>query len=130
MKREEFFDQYKDPRWQKKRLEIMERDEFSCQCCYETESELNVHHRKYIKDKKIWEYNNDQLVTLCDNCHKEVHITKDRINDLISDIPEIFLDKFLDILPSIISLDPGKQHALKEFINSLFPKNKNGNFYD
>jgi hypothetical protein len=68
-----YLDQYKDPRWQKKRLEIMKRDEFSCQSCNDTESTLNVHHRvPYRKNIKIWDYENDELITLCENCHKEI----------------------------------------------------------
>lgn len=65
--------QLKHPKWQKKRLEIMQRDNFQCQCCLNKEETLNVHHRKYIKNKKIWEYDNDDLITLCDSCHNEVH---------------------------------------------------------
>jgi hypothetical protein len=35
---------------------------------------LNVHHRFYIKGRKPWEYDNDEaLITLCSDCHKEVH---------------------------------------------------------
>jgi len=59
----------KDPRWQKKRLEIMERDEFRCQYCGDDESTLNVHHYYYEKNKEPWDYNNDDLTTLCEDCH-------------------------------------------------------------
>ncbi len=63
----------KDPRWQKKRLRILERDKFECQSCNDTESTLNVHHCvPYRKDTKIWEYKDTELVTLCENCHKEI----------------------------------------------------------
>ena len=34
---------------------------------------LNVHHTYYIKGRKPWEYGNDTLVTLCENCHKKRH---------------------------------------------------------
>jgi hypothetical protein len=69
----EFFAQYKDPRWQKKRLKIMERDEFSCVSCNTKDVTLNVHHRvPYRKDTKPWEYEDDELITLCEDCHKEI----------------------------------------------------------
>lgn len=129
-KKSDFYDQYKDPRWQKKRLEIMERDGFMCQCCGESKSELNVHHKKYIKDKDLWDYDNKYLVTLCSNCHKETHLTKDRINDIICEVPELFLDNLCDLLPSVTRLDPYKQSALKDFINSLFPEKSNKPFYE
>lgn len=60
----------KDPRWQKKRLEIMQRDGFRCQHCLSEDKELQVHHLVYDKDKKPWEYENCELVTLCNECHE------------------------------------------------------------
>lgn len=46
-KRKKYLEKLKDPRWQKKRLKVFERDEWTCQCCNDTESTLNVHHRYY-----------------------------------------------------------------------------------
>jgi hypothetical protein len=66
----EFFAQYKDPRWQKKRLEIMQRDHFMCQNCNETTKELNVHHKFYEYNRKVWEYSDSELITLCKDCHE------------------------------------------------------------
>ena len=63
----------KDPRWQKKRLRIMERDNFQCQLCGDKETTLNVHHKYYDKDKKPWEYPDKSLVTLCKDCHIMEH---------------------------------------------------------
>ena len=34
---------------------------------------LNVHHTYYIKGHKPWEYENDSLVTLCEDCHRKRH---------------------------------------------------------
>ena len=70
-----FSDQYKDPRWQKKRLQILERDEFTCHDCGDTKSTLHAHHLFYSQGKKIWEYNDDLLLTLCETCHEMVHST-------------------------------------------------------
>ena len=82
MKKIDFFDQYKDPRWQKRRLEIMQRDEFMCQCCYDPENTLNVHHKYYIHNKKPWEYPSELLITLCEKCHESEEESKHIINDL------------------------------------------------
>jgi 5-methylcytosine-specific restriction endonuclease McrA len=49
----------RDQRWQKKRLEIMQRDEFTCTRCYESEKTLNVHHCYYLYGKKPWDYENE-----------------------------------------------------------------------
>ena len=61
----------KDPRWQKRRLEILQRDEWRCQSCLDSEATLHVHHRWYEDGKKPWEYDDDALVTLCEACHDE-----------------------------------------------------------
>ena len=62
-----------DPMWQKKRLEIMQRDEFQCQFCGDDKSELNVHHKRYIDGKLPHEYENEDLITYCKDCHTVIH---------------------------------------------------------
>lgn len=64
-----YADKFKDPRWQKKRLEILERDDWCCQSCYDSENTLHVHHRWYEKGKDPWDYPDECLVTLCEECH-------------------------------------------------------------
>ncbi len=59
----------KDPRWQKKRLKVLERDKFECVTCGDSESELHVHHGYYEFGMMPWDYHNDSLHTLCDDCH-------------------------------------------------------------
>lgn len=63
----------KDPRWQKKRLEIMQRDDFKCRSCEMNDRTLHVHHLKYEKGLNPWESDNDDLITLCDCCHEALH---------------------------------------------------------
>ena len=36
---------------------------------------LNIHHTYYIKGYKPWDYDNDALVTLCEDCHRKRHNT-------------------------------------------------------
>lgn len=60
----------RDPRWQKKRLEILNRDKFQCVLCGNDNETLHVHHKIYKSGKKPWEYENSLLVTLCDGCHE------------------------------------------------------------
>lgn len=65
-----YYEKLKDPRWQRKRLKIMERDGFECDCCGDGENTLNVHHWYYLPDTEPWEYPDDALVTLCRECHE------------------------------------------------------------
>lgn len=64
-----YSEKLKDPRWQKKRLEILQRDEFTCKWCGDSDSTLHVHHIAYY-DGDVWDTPNDLLITLCLNCHK------------------------------------------------------------
>lgn len=62
----------KDPRWQRKRLLIMDRDGWACQKCRDKTKCLNVHHKFYIPGLEPWEYKDEDLVTLCEDCHEKL----------------------------------------------------------
>lgn len=72
MNKEEYLQLLKDGRWQRKRLVIMQRDDFKCRDCGTT-NDLNVHHLRYLIGRKPWEYENTDLITLCGDCHKKWH---------------------------------------------------------
>ena len=65
----EYTELLKHPKWQKKRLEILERDNFQCRLCDDENTCLHVHHKEYIPANKPWEYENNKLITLCKDCH-------------------------------------------------------------
>ena len=67
-----YSDKLKDPRWQKKRLEILNRDEWACTKCYAIDRTLHVHHLKYSKSGNPWDSPMNDLTTLCDRCHKVI----------------------------------------------------------
>lgn len=58
-----------DPRWQRKRLEVLERADFTCEECGDKSTTLHVHHGYYEKGKKPWEYPHDSLHCVCAPCH-------------------------------------------------------------
>ena len=62
-----------DPRWQKKRLSIFERDGWECKLCGEKESTFHVHHSYYEYGNDPWNYPDYALVTLCSDCHESEH---------------------------------------------------------
>lgn len=75
----------KDPRWQKKRLKIMQRDNFTCQHCGSMDKSLQVHHLIYHKDYKPWEYESSELITLCSKCHEvESEYNSEVYNDFVN----------------------------------------------
>jgi hypothetical protein len=59
-----------DPRWQKLRLEIFERDEWMCRSCCDSENTLIVHHLSYSQGKDPWDYPLENFLTLCKSCHE------------------------------------------------------------
>ena len=59
----------KDPKWQKRRLEILQRDMWCCQICNNENDTLNIHHFQYRKGLEPWEYEDDELITLCEGHH-------------------------------------------------------------
>lgn len=66
-----YSEKLQDPRWQKKRLEIMSRDDFRCIKCSSKTNTLTVHHFYYISGRMPWEYPDQSMVTLCRQCHVE-----------------------------------------------------------
>lgn len=77
-----YYELLKHPQWQQKRLRIMERDGFTCCECGDDDTTLNVHHRYYIKNNAPWDYPDEALLTLCENCHARRH----ELNQLISQV--------------------------------------------
>jgi len=77
-----YAEKLKDPRWQKKRLETMKRDDFTCLECQDTETTLNVHHLYYEKNKDPWDYPLSSLMTLCEECHKSQREFEEEIKKL------------------------------------------------
>lgn len=60
-------EQLLDPRWQKKRLKILERDNWACTLCGDTKSTLHIHHESYCGAP--WEVEDTDLKTHCEHCH-------------------------------------------------------------
>ena len=82
-----YSEKLKDPRWQKKRLEILERDEWACKRCGNNKKTLHVHHKKYHKEP--WDAKNNDLETLCEDCHAEEKSNNDTKKEIIG-----FLDTY------------------------------------
>lgn len=74
-----YAEKLKHPKWQKKRLEILERDGFRCQWCSSKEKTLHVHHKTYGKGKQPWDYPEGNFLTLCEECHVSIEEKKNEI---------------------------------------------------
>lgn len=71
-----------DRRWSSIRKQILERDEYNCQCCGENKKLLEVHHK--IPRQKGGTDEPENLVTLCRSCHK----TQEWDDDLFWNVPK------------------------------------------
>jgi hypothetical protein len=68
MARQSYSDKLKDPKWQKKRLIIFERDAWTCQLCGDKNTSLHAHHKKYT-GYNPWDAPDEDLITYCEHCH-------------------------------------------------------------
>ncbi len=66
----DYSEKLKDPRWQKMRLMILERDGWKCRNCGAEDKTLHVHHLAYSPGVEPWNYDIDILETLCEECHE------------------------------------------------------------
>ena len=69
-----YSEKLKDPKWQKKRLEILSRDNWACTSCGDKKSSLQVHHYEYRRVP--WTVKSDKLTTLCETCHAFIEQVK------------------------------------------------------
>lgn len=82
-KKNNYTDKLKNPKWQKKRLEVLNLHGFKCEKCGCEDKELHVHHRFYIKGREVWQYDNDVFQVLCCDCHEKEHLKVKEINEVI-----------------------------------------------
>lgn len=75
-----FWEKYKDPRWQRKRLVVMENANFCCEGCGSDSKTLNVHHKLYRRGHDPWDYSDSELMCLCEACHQSWHWVKENFN--------------------------------------------------
>ena len=70
MAEQSYSEKLRDPRWQKKRLEILEAARWKCEDCGTETDELQIHHCYYKKGAEPWEYTANTLMALCRLCHE------------------------------------------------------------
>jgi hypothetical protein len=96
-----YYELLRDPRWQKKRLQIMDRAGFRCEHCDEDPQTLNIHHSYYEKGLKPWEYPDESLHCLCEKCHKKTQNIKAQINRLIGTVPLTYQTQILGYVAAL-----------------------------
>jgi hypothetical protein len=105
MKKPTYAELLKDPRWQKKRLELLQRSNFECQNCGETTKTLHVHHGCYLKGKKPWEYEKSQYHVLCMDCHAGFQKDLETLHSLLGQIGPWHYSNIINILIAVDGVD-------------------------
>jgi len=118
MKDLSYSEKLKNPQWQKKRLQIFQRDNWTCQSCGDTTSPLHIHHLKYFRVDP-WEYDDHFLVTYCETCHESEHHLGQSVRDSLIEL--VKADKIyirpLGQLCVLIEDYPPFYSQLREFLN-------------
>lgn len=60
----------KHPLWQRKRLQLLESNGFTCALCSADTKTLHIHHWYYEKGLKPWEYPDETMTVLCEDCYE------------------------------------------------------------
>lgn len=142
-----------DVKWQKKRLEILEKDNWRCRACHTKDGTMHVHHLWYESGKDPWEVPEDCLITLCSNCHERaphamwqqafldlncserelmdiaitLHWVKKRQTEFYKDILEKHKARFHDLILEIDLFDSSED--LDKFYESGFRKQMRDKYY-
>lgn len=101
-----------DPRWQKRRLEILSRDNFTCQWCGDSKSTLHVHHTHYMKQEEPWETDEVLLVCICADCHDLYH----RLNKLEAFLWECLRNSYKQ--DGLMELIPMSKRVIKNILKN------------
>src|SRR5262245_58079307 len=79
-RRAEYTSLLQDDQWAMFRNKIILLDEHKCQNCG-FEHELQVHHIVYGYGMKPWEYEDENMITLCTRCHNDVEWIKGNLDE-------------------------------------------------
>jgi hypothetical protein len=84
-----YSEKLKDPRWQRRRLQVLEAAEWKCQRCQAETKTLHVHHNFYRSKTEPWEYPDHAFAALCEDCHGLAEIDRRELQECIESIYEV-----------------------------------------
>ena len=113
-----YAEKLRDPRWQRRRLEILQLSDFTCAKCDEATKPLHVHHLCYERGKEPWDYEDHLLVPLCEECHKDVAQIQADIAYCLAQFPPDFLSDLHGALIDILT--NRKKHPFEAWGDWIF----------
>lgn len=93
----------------------MQRENFTCQCCGDKDSTLNVHHTYYEKGAMPWEYPSESLRCFCEICHELAQEQMTTMRRLIGTLPDEEIDRVIGFIKGIlINRNRGKKYTFSD----------------
>lgn len=122
-----YADDLKHPLWQRRRLEVLQRADFVCQRCGAHDRQLHAHHKVYVRGRRLWDYLDDQLECLCEDCHTLAHEQKTKLDLLIAQHPTAALpaiNRLMNRLGAVMTAADSRlrvdaQNALQDEIDAI-----------
>lgn len=78
-----YAEKLKDPRWQKRRLELFNASNWTCVECGSKTDSLHIHHGYYKRRTDPWDYPDDKMRVLCEACHSENQDAMEEVHRII-----------------------------------------------
>lgn len=121
------------PKWQKKKAEILERDNYTCRSCGSKDVTLHAHHIFYIPDTDPWDYKDDDLLTFCEICHNTQHLIGNTLRDyliqLIRDNPLMIhmVAQLCVLSEKVDEFDESLRKFLRKEMNNYYDSKRKNN---
>lgn len=115
-----YAEKLRDPRWQKKRLQILESAEWKCEDCSAEGSTLEVHHCLYIKGREPWDYSPSLLMALCKTCHGKRQAIELRCRERLHIILRECDPGELELFESFLGIMAYKSLTFRDVADTLF----------
>lgn len=97
-----YSEKLKDPRWQKRRLELLDAADWTCRECRTKTETLHVHHGLYRRGVDPWDYEDAVMHVLCESCHEKAEEGRSTLMELLAVLPTPLVSEFagwIDLTP-------------------------------
>lgn len=91
MNKKDFLAQYQTKEWFELSKRIKARDNNTCQMCGCNNKPISVHHLCY-RDGNILNNDDEELITLCEDCHKKQKESREHVFELLNDLRTVYTD--------------------------------------
>jgi hypothetical protein len=114
-----YYEKLKDPRWQRRRLEVLSRASWACESCGAKDRTLHVHHRIYRRGANPWDYADADLQSLCESCHETTEQWRGKLNEAIAGLADWELRTLVGFADGMGVRSSGKSCAVRGFDHAV-----------